>query len=125
VPEVYRLLAVERPGPVVELPLPPPAAFARNAPYLLNSMVGWWPLVNGYSGFLPASYRQRRVDLALFPAEEAISALKRLGVLYVVIHREEFSHRFPDALDRLEAAPALRRLAAEGDIAIYRIEDAG
>ena len=123
VPEVYRMLALERSSGVVELPLPPPGSFGLNAPYMLNSMLGWWPLVNGYSGFLPESYLQRRVDLALFPAEEAIGVLRRLGVRHVVIHREDFSHRWPDALARLDAARALRPVAAAGDIAIYRVED--
>jgi hypothetical protein len=124
VPEVYRALTRESPGAVVELPLPPPPAFARNAPYMLNSTIGWWPLVNGYSGFLPKSYLDRRIDLAQFPADESIAVLRRLHVRYAVIHREEFSHRWPDALERLDAASALRRIAAADDIAIYRIEDA-
>ena len=125
VPDIYRTLAVERPHAVVELPLPPPATFGLNAPYMLNSMTGWWRVVNGYSGFLPDSYLDRRVDLALFPSDDAIGVLRRLGVDYAVVHREEFSHRFPDALDRLAAARTLRPIATAGDIAIYHIEDSG
>ena len=87
-------------------------------------MLGWWPLVNGYSGFLPDSYLRWREDLALFPADEAITVLRRLGVRHVVIHREEFSQRWPDALERLDRSPALRPMAAEGDIAIYSVGDA-
>jgi hypothetical protein len=79
--------------------------------------------VNGYSGFVPAAYRARRTDLSQFPADEPIDILRGLGVRYVVIHREEFSHRWSDALERLDRARALRPVAAEGDIAIYRIED--
>ncbi len=123
VPDVYKMLALEQSSGVVELPLPPEATFGLNAPYMLNSMVGWWPLVNGYSGFLPESYTQRRVDLALFPADEAIAVLRRIGVRHVVIHREDFSRRWPDALARLDAARALRPVATDGDIAIYRVED--
>ena len=125
VPEIYKMLALEHSPGVVELPLPPPASFGLNAPFMLNSMVGWWPIVNGYSGFYPDSYLRRREDLALFPADEAIAVLRTLGVRHVVIHREDFSHRWPDALERLERSPALRPVAAEGDIAIYRVEDAG
>src|SRR5262245_9179629 len=123
VPEVYKMLALEQSPGVVELPLPPEATFGLNAPYMLNSMVGWWPLVNGYSGFLPESYMRRRVDLALFPADEAIAVLRRIGVRHVVIHKDDFSRRWPDALARRDAARALRPIAAEGDIAIYRVED--
>jgi hypothetical protein len=121
VPEVYHALALDHPHAVVELPLPPPLGFGRNAPYMLNSMLGWWPLVNGYSGFMPESYFARRVDLAQFPADDAIAVLRRLGVSHVVVHREEFSHRFADALQRLDAAKALRPVAADADIAIYRV----
>jgi hypothetical protein len=124
VPDIYRTLALEHSSGVVELPLPPPSSFGLNAPYMLNSTVGWWPLVNGYSGFLPDSYMTRRVDLALFPADEAIAVLRRIGVRHVVIHKEAFSHRWPDALARLAAAKALRPVASDGDIAIYRVEDA-
>jgi hypothetical protein len=123
IPGVYQALTLEGPGAVVELPMPPPPAFARNAAYMLNSTIGWWPLVNGYSGFLPASYYDRRLDVAQFPADESVAILRRLGVRYVVVHREEFSHRWPDALQRLDAARALRPIAAEGDISIYRLEE--
>jgi hypothetical protein len=123
VPPVYRTLALEHPGAVIELPLPAPPAFGKNAPYMLNSMIGWWPLVNGYSGFLPDSYLQRRIDLAQFPADESIAVLRQLNVRHVVIHREEFSRRWPDALERLDRARALHPIAAEGDVAIYRIDD--
>ena len=123
-PDAYRTLGLERPHAVVELPLPPPAAFGRNAPYMLNSMIGWWPLVNGYSGFLPNSYLDRRVDLATFPADDSIAVLRRLGVSHVAVHKEEFAQRWPDAMQRLDAAPALRQIASTGDVAIYRILDA-
>ena len=110
------------PGAVVELPLPaPPVEWHENTLYLLNSTVHWRPIVNGYSGFVPPSYYARRVDLASFPADDAIAVLRNLGVRYAVVHREAFSRRGPDALSRLEASPHLRLLIDEGDIAIYRV----
>src|SRR5262249_18468433 len=118
---VSAALAAEKPHAVVELPLPPPATFGRNAPYMLNSMLGWWPIVNGYSGYLPESYLTRRVDLALFPADEVIAVLRRLDVTHVVVHREEFSHRWPAPPQRRGAARALRPVAAAGAVAFYRI----
>jgi hypothetical protein len=122
VPPIYRTLVSADAGAVVELPLPQPTSFADNAPYLLNSTVHWRPLVNGYSGFLPSSYRDRRTDLALFPAPEALTVLRRLGVRYAVIHRESFAQRGPTALAQLEASPGLRMLIDDGDIAIYRVQ---
>jgi hypothetical protein len=123
VPPVYRVLKTAAPGAVVELPLPPPAAFDRNAPYMLNSTLHWRPLVNGYSGFLPASYHERRVDLAMFPDPETLGVLRRLGVRYVVVHREEFSGRRENALGLVDGSPGLQRIALEGDISIHRVLD--
>jgi hypothetical protein len=123
VPPVYRVLKTSAPGAVVELPLPPPAAFDRNAPYMLNSTRHWRPIVNGYSGFLPASYHERRVDLAMFPDPDTLDVLRRLGVRYVVVHREEFSGRRDNALGLVDGSPGLQRLALEGDISIHRVLD--
>jgi hypothetical protein len=125
VPSVYRALLTEAPGAVVELPLPPPAAFDRNAPYMLNSTVHWRPLVNGYSGFLPASYHDRRVDLAMFPDADTLAVLRRLGVRYVALHRAEFSTRRENALGLVDGSPGLRLIAQHGDVSIHRVLDDG
>jgi hypothetical protein len=103
------------------LPLPPPAVFDRNAAYMLNSTHHWRPLVNGYSGLMPASYFERRIDLAMFPDPDTLDVLRRLGVRYVVVHREEFSGRRENALGLVDGSPGLQRLALEGDISIHRV----
>jgi hypothetical protein len=121
VPRVYRVLKTGAPGAVVELPLPPPAVFDRNAAYMLNSTHHWRPLVNGYSGLMPASYFERRIDLAMFPDPDTLDVLRRLGVRYVVVHREEFSGRRENALGLVDGSPGLQRLALEGDISIHRV----
>jgi hypothetical protein len=123
IPTVYRVLAHERDGAVVELPLPPRREFAVNAPYLLNSTIGWWPLVNGYSGFSPPRYTTWVTDLLSFPSDSAIAALRAGGVRYVVIHRRELGFQHPGVLEAVASTPVLRQMMADGNIEIYRVED--
>jgi hypothetical protein len=90
---------------------------------MLNSTIGWWPLVNGYSGFAPPRYTTWVTDLTPFPSDSAIAALRTGGVRYVVIHRQQFAAQHPGVLERVTASPALRQMLGDGDIDIYRVED--
>jgi hypothetical protein len=93
VAEVDRWLA-EQPKPfvVAGLPVAPPTdavASARlHSHYMLHSMLHWQPIVNGYSGFVPPRHEMLYDQLTRFPDEGSVRALERLGVNYVVLHRE-------------------------------------
>jgi hypothetical protein len=50
----------------------------------------WMPLVNGYSGFFPASYLERLNRLARFPDDRSIADLKQQGVKYVIVHSDGY-----------------------------------
>ena len=73
IPGIYRLLADE-PGPVVlaEQPFFPRWAIFQNAPYVLASTAHWRPLMNGYSGYTPASYQRYADAFWYFPQDWAI-----------------------------------------------------
>ncbi len=97
-PSVYYALrqeALREPGAwgVVELPMyAAPAPEFPETKRLYASSLGWWGLVNGYSGFTPA--RQMALDQALadFPDDKALEALRVLGasgVRYLVVHPGE------------------------------------
>ncbi len=92
VPPIYRQLA-DVPAPVllVEVPFYPPDAFFENATYVLNSTAHWRPLANGYSGFLPASYRRRAAAFWFFPRDWAIDAIEREGATHIMVHLERFT----------------------------------
>lgn len=122
VPDIYQTLARADRGPVVELPIPSRSAFGKNAPYLLHSTVGWWPLVNGYSGFSPPRYETWHDELNDFPDDRSLAALREGGVRYVVVHLAAFVERDPDGLQHISRSEAIRPLASDGDIAIYRVE---
>jgi hypothetical protein len=97
-PPVYFALRERRlaePGrwAVLELPMhvaPEPEYPETKRMYA--STLGWWGLVNGYSGFSPKGQMELAHALSGFPAEEALKALSELGlagVRYLVLHPGE------------------------------------
>jgi hypothetical protein len=81
-PEVYRWLARERPGPVVELPF----GQLPDYRYLFLSTAHWLPLVNGQSGYFPPSYSEIEHSLSVLPARSAVHFAAALGVRAIVVH---------------------------------------
>ncbi|RME75149.1 MAG: hypothetical protein D6784_08525 [Chloroflexi bacterium] len=143
---VYRYLAGQPPDfALLELPLhSAPAPEYPEVKRLYASTAGWWPLVNGYSGYTPP--RQMALGRALsgFPNPPAREALQKLAAsfdrrLLVLVHpgeapfdRSEWEEsarwqvekdptfvplgRFlGDDLYRVEPSPRLERLAVFGD----------
>ena len=116
VPAAYAVLAGYPDAVVAEFPLPGPEGVFHNAPYMLYSTAHWKPMINGYSGFMPASYERHWEAVRRFPQPEAIAALARIGVTHVVVHDDE------DLIVHADLSPALSRLAAEGTTVIYRLD---
>ena len=54
---------------LAETPFYPPHAVFENAEYVLNSTAHWRPLMNGYSGYTPTSYRDVAWTFWYFPDE--------------------------------------------------------
>jgi hypothetical protein len=124
IPPVYAMLRDE-PGPVVvaEQPFFPRWAIFQNATYVLNSTAHWRPLMNGYSGYTPATYQKYADAFWYFPEEWAIQAMKDAGVTHVVVHPAIF-HR-----DRQAVVPVIEKrrdfeLMGIGpdDIRLYRLK---
>jgi len=78
---------------LVEIPMhAAPAPEFPETKRMYASTLGWWGLVNGYSGFTPARQTALSQALAGFPDEKSLDALRRLGadgVRYVVVHAGE------------------------------------
>ena len=126
IPNIYSLVA-RLPGPVVlvEIPFYPPGAAFANAAYVLNSTAHFWPLLNGYSGYIPDSYSTLARDFASFPDQPALDAMRRAGVTHVMVHPSRLDRHTPShaqLLARVAASPRLERLAVgrEG-ITLYRL----
>jgi len=101
-PPVYRHVAALAPGTVlVEFPF---GAYVYEFQYLFYSTVHWKPLVNGFSGFFPPSYLERRESLRLPALLEdptaAWAALRRSGATHAIVHTRAFIN---DEADRIGA----------------------
>jgi hypothetical protein len=123
IPGVYKLLAGE-PGPVVlaEQPFFPRQGIFLNAPYVLASTAHWRPLMNGYSGYTPATYDRYAEVFWSFPAEESIKAMKDAGVTHVMVHPAEFQKDHQAVLPAIEQRPDFELMAiGPGDMRLYRL----
>jgi hypothetical protein len=112
IPRVYDLLTRE-PGPVVlvETPFYPAQAVFENAEYVLNSTAHWRPLMNGYSGYTPASYRNVAWTFWHFPEDHAIAAMRGAGVTHVTVHPRRFGNEAAATIDALSHREDLELVA--------------
>jgi hypothetical protein len=113
IPKVYNRMIFEESAIVAEFPLWEPRQTFANGRYMLNSTVHWKPLVNGYSGFVPASYFSLYEDVKNFPAPSALDALRRRGITHVIVHDAALA-------DSARATGAFEQIANEAGIAIFR-----
>jgi len=123
IPNLYSLLARE-PGPVVlvEQPFYPPEGIFENAEYMLNSTAHWRSLMNGYSGFIPAPYREYVKTFWFFPREHAIDAMRRAGVTHVIVHPHRFGVDAGHVEEAIQKSPYFERIAVGSrGITLYRL----
>ena len=124
IPGLYKMLAKE-PGRVVlvEVPFYPPQAVFQNAEYMLNSTAHWRPLMNGYSGYTPATYRDYAASFWYFPDPSAVEAMRAAGATHLVLHPERFGNEAQEVLQRALADPRLERMAvARNNLTLFRIK---
>jgi len=108
-PPIYRVLAKQPRGVVAELPVPLSNQLPGADPeYAYLSTFHWFPIVNGYSGFYPASYLARIDRLRDFPSDRALNQLRRDSVRYVILHAAPYT---PTTLNEIRS-----RLAAGGQL---------
>jgi len=85
---VYRDLAKQGPGAVLELPMGDVRTIRGallEAPRMVYSTLDWHLRVNGYSGFIPPEYTQESQVLNSFPSPAALLMARQLRVRYVVL----------------------------------------
>jgi hypothetical protein len=126
IPAIYSLVA-QAPGRVVlaEVPFYPASAVFENATYMLNSTAHFKPLMNGYSGYTPASYRQFAEMFHGFPDEPAIVAMRQAGVTHVLVHPARLNQdpeQTARTMERVNASPFLERIAiGQHGLTLYRM----
>lgn len=116
-PAIYEVLGDEAaPVVLVEVPFWPPDVMHENGEYVINATVHWRPVMNGYSGFTPMSYRDRTRSFWFFPRPGTVESMRSEGATHVMVHLERF-----DEVERRQVAENLdgRRdlwlIASDGD----------
>lgn len=123
-PPIYRHLeGVEGDGALLELPLPPPERFQDNAIYVFRSSFHRRALVNGYSGFVPDSYRETYEHLRTWPVSEVLSRLSSQGVRYVLAHEGRLGPRLRREMAEAEGKGILILVGEERPDRLYRIRE--
>jgi hypothetical protein len=126
VSRVYRVLAAVPDAVIVEIPFPHPIFRARNSVYLPAATVHWRPMVNGYSGFLPGSYRRLwAAGMDRFPSGESLDALDAVGVTHAVVHYDLLGRRRDRIIAALEKSGRAERLVEDGPVRLYRLRSHG
>ncbi len=118
IPSIYEAVADDPAAVVAELPMPGGFGWFGNARYVLNSTKHWRPLLNGYSGFAPASFHEHVSALAGFPQPAAIAALQATGVTHVFVHLDGYT---PEQRSLMENDASLTRMRAEDRTVLYRV----
>jgi hypothetical protein len=123
-PPIYQELAsLSEPGAIVELPLPPPERFQDNVRYVYRSIFHWRPLVNGYSGFVPPSYRRAFETLMRGNVSYGLQELSTKGVRFALVHTSRLGPRMRRQIQAAVDSGQLRGISEmEGD-RLYRIRE--
>jgi hypothetical protein len=118
IPAIYDRLNDEGPVVLAEFPLYYGERVSENARYMVADTRGFWPLVNGYSGFESASFRERAARWQAFPADDAVQALRMTGVTHVMVHVRDVRQ---DVVRRAQESPSLALVADDGERRLYRM----
>ncbi len=123
IPAVYKWLAQQPPGVVLELPMmgqDPKNPRQADISTQYYSTYHWQKTPDGFSGF----FAPRRGDLAYeidsLPSARAVSLLQALDVDYLVLHRDRLAQDSPLRAG-LDGAPGLERIGDWGDATVYRV----
>jgi hypothetical protein len=105
------------------MPFYPRQAVFENAEYVLNSTAHWRPLMNGYSGYVPAPYVEYAAAFWYFPRDSAIEAMRRAGVTHVMVHPRRFGREAPAVIEALDRRSdfELMGVSSAGGLRLYRL----
>lgn len=117
VPPIYDTLKqLDRKAVIVGIPFYGSAQFHQNASLMLATTGTFHRMLNGYSGFKPASYYEHVDKLAAFPDEGSIRFLQDLGVTAVLVDSRNVR---PANLAHLADFPQLQLWNTDGNLRIY------
>lgn len=121
----YAALAKMPAGPVLEIPwrVGSAAQFPSESRYTLASTLHWRPLLNGYTGYRPATYDFLKYATLGLPATPALERLKALADLHwIVVHLDLLTEYQWSRWRVAEDAGTLRRTYADRHSVIYEVQ---
>jgi hypothetical protein len=130
-PESYADLVKDAGGGPTSVIFEFPTGAMEDPEYLYYSTFHWQYLVNGYSGFFPASYVRVVNAVRGFPDETSMNVIRSHGARYLVIHGEWlYGARYDELVAELDRRPDLKLVSRRpwqredkhSEISVYRIE---
>lgn len=117
IPPIYNELSRAGRGAVIAaFPFYASPQFHLNTSLMLANTRTFQPMLNGYSGFKPASYYANVEALAGFPDERSIARLQDIGVSIVIVDSRNMR---PQNLARLDTVPQLSPWATDGNLRYF------
>ena len=104
-----------------------PMQVDANIAYGYFSTAHWARLVNGYSGYVPASYEQLETQLRAFPSAESLDTLRRHSVTHITVNCAFYPRPSTcrHTLDVLDASADVRLVVADRwngeDVRLYQL----
>jgi len=125
-PAVYHFLAASSRGPLVELPLATSTgeAFRLEPQRLYWSTLHWRPMVNGYSGYTPAPYRELARLLDDGRSAQALALLAAWNVTTVVAHLDEMDEEARLAWQEPRRLEGLREIFRDDGTRVFELSAA-
>lgn len=119
----YTVLAAMPRGAVAEFPFyGERVAYPLHAQYMVFSTAHWMPLVNGYSDYIPADFREAAFVLDSFPSNDTFTVLRKYRVRYIGIHWDMYGPRADEIRTKLkDYAQYLRPLGTDAAMTLYEI----
>lgn len=79
-------------------------------------------LLNGYSGFLPASYNHYAEILEDFPSEYSIKTIRDIGITHVIVHLSQYEKlKRAELTSLLASSPLLTKIYEDNDDQVYKL----
>ena len=121
-PPIYTAVqSLDEMGALIELPMPPPEHFQDNALYVYRSIFHRRELVNGYSGFVPESYKQSFRRVMRGDLSRGLESLSEEGVRFVLAHEARLGPRIRRQLRVASEDGLIELVRAERKDRLYRI----
>ncbi len=119
----YTVLAAMPRGAVAEFPFyGERVAYPLHAQYMVLSTTHWMPLVNGYSDYIPADFRDAAFVLDSFPSNDTFVVLQKHRVRYIGVHWDMYGPRAEGIREKLkDFARYLRPLGSDQTMTLYEI----